>query len=299
MKLTYQNPTKNNWFLVTWNLGNNCNYRCSYCPSMFNDGSTGWPAWNDVKQFVKTINERLSSKDICFRISGGEPTYWKHFLDLAELTHSYGNSFTFLSNGSRDAAYFANIGNVSTGILLSYHPEYTSPDHFIEIANASKVPVAVNMMMVPKKFDQLVEISKYIYNNSSIAIWPKMVLDKINMTNQVSDYTIEQQELIKKWPYFRPLDDNKIHRGVLLLDDAPITANELVLQGLNRHKGWKCWAGIDMINIDYVGNVFSADCGQRPLGTIQDFRLPGEPLTCGKERCSCLSDIYLRKEYQS
>ena len=299
MKLTYQNPNKNNWFLVTWNLGNKCNYRCSYCPSMFNDGSTGWPTLNDVTQFVKTINERLPHKDICFRISGGEPTYWKHFLELAELAHSYGNSFTFLSNGSRDADYFATIGKVSTGILLSYHPEYTSPDHFIEIAKASKVPVAVNMMMVPEKFDQLVEISKYMYDNSGVAIWPKMVLDKINMTNQVADYTQEQKDFIKNWPYFRPLDDEKMHRGILLLDDAPITANELVLQGLNKHKGWQCWAGVDMINVDYTGNVFSADCGQGPLGTIQEFTLSTNPLTCGKERCSCLSDIYLRKEYQS
>ena len=299
MKLTYQDPNKDNWFLITWNLGNKCNYRCSYCPSMFNDGSTGWPEWNDVKQFVKKINEQLPHKDICFRISGGEPTYWKHFLDLAELAHTFGNSFTFLSNGSRDADYFAAIGKMSTGILLSYHPEYTSPDHFIEIAKASKVPVAVNMMMVPEKFDQLVEISEYIYNNSDIAIWPKMVLDKINMTNRVSDYTVEQQEFIKKWPYFRQLDDKKMHRGVLLLDDTPITANELVLRGLNKHNGWKCWAGVDMINIDYVGGVFSADCGQGPLGTIQDFTLPRGPLICGKERCSCLSDIYLRKEYQS
>ena len=299
MKLTYQDSNKDNWFLVTWNLGNKCNYRCSYCPSMFNDGSTGWPDWIDVKNFVIKLNQELPYKDICFRISGGEPTYWKHFLEFAELVKSFGNSFTFLSNGSRDIEYFSTIGKLSSGILLSYHPEYSSPDHFIEIANASKVPVAVNMMMVPEKFDQLVNTSKHMYDNSSVAIWPKMVLDKINMTNQVADYTQEQKDFIKNWPYFRPLDDKKMHRGVLLLDEVPITANELVLQGLNKHKGWQCWAGIDMINIDYTGNVFSADCGQGPLGTIQDFTLPRGPLICGKERCSCLSDIYLRKEYQS
>jgi len=296
MKLTYQNLDKNNWFLITWNLGNKCNYRCSYCPSMFNDGSTGWPEWSDVEQFIKTINAQLPHKDICFRISGGEPTYWKHFPELAKLAHSYGNSFTFLSNGSRDESYFSSIGKLSTGILLSYHPEYTDPDHFIKIANAANVPVAVNMMMVPEKFDQLVEISKYIYENSKVAIWPKMVLDKINMTNKVSDYTPAQQEMIKNWPYFRTLDDTKMHRGKLLLDGTLITANELVLQGLNRHKGWTCWAGLDMLNIDYTGNVFSADCGQRPLGTIKDFTLPTTTLTCGKDLCSCLSDIYLRKE---
>jgi len=263
---------------------------------MFNDGSTGWPDWNDVEQFVKTINEQLPHKDICFRISGGEPTYWKYFPDLAKLAHSYGNSFTFLSNGSRDETYFSSIGKFSTGILLSYHPEYTDPDHFIKISNAVEVPVAVNMMMMPDKFDQLVELSKYIYENSKVAIWPKMVLDKINMTNKVSEYTIAQQELIKNWPYFRNLDDTKMHRGKLMLDGKLITANELVLQGLNKHKGWTCWAGLDMLNIDYTGNVFSADCGQRPLGTIKDFTLPTTTLTCGKDLCSCLSDIYLRKE---
>jgi hypothetical protein len=266
---------------------------------MFNDGSTGWPDWTDVKHFVKTINEQLPHKDICFRISGGEPTYWKHFLDLAELAHSYGNSFTFLSNGSRDAEYFSTVGKLSTGVLLSYHPEYSNSDHFIEIANAAGVPVAINLMMVPEQFDQLVELAKYIYDNSSAAIWPKMVLDKINMTNQVVEYTQEQKDFIKAWPYFRQLADEKIHRGILLLDDAPITANELVLRGLNKHQGWTCWAGVDMINVDYIGNVFSADCGQGPLGTIKEFTLPTAPLTCGKNLCSCLSDIYLRKETQN
>ena len=85
MKLTYQDSNKAQWFLVTWNLGNKCNYRCSYCPSMFNDGSTGWPDWTDVKNFVIKLNQELPYKDICFRISGGEPTYWKHFLEFAEL----------------------------------------------------------------------------------------------------------------------------------------------------------------------------------------------------------------------
>jgi organic radical activating enzyme len=263
---------------------------------MFNDGSTGWPSWEDVKNFVKQINEQLPHKDICFRISGGEPTYWKHFLDFAELVNSYGNSFTFLSNGSRDITYFSDIGKLSTGILLSYHTEYANPQQFVDIANAANCPVAVNLMMMPVQFDKLVEVAKFLYDNSKVAVWPKMILDKINMTNQVASYTEEQKEFIKQWPYFRQLDDEKMHRGILLLDDTPITANELVLQGLNKHKGWTCWAGLDMLNIDYVGNVFSADCGQRPLGTIQNFMLPTSTLICGKDLCSCLSDIYLRKE---
>lgn len=296
MKLTYQNPAKDNWFLVTWNLGNKCNYRCSYCPSMFNDGSTGWPKWEDVESFVKKINEELPFKDICFRISGGEPTYWKHFLEFAKLVNSYGNSFTFLSNGSRDVEYFSTIGDIASGILLSYHHEYANLQHFVDISNAAKCPVAINLMMAQEKFDDLVGVAKFLFENSKAAIWPKLVLDKINMTNKVSDYTEEQRAFVKNWPYFRPLDDLKMHRGKLLLDDTEITANELVLRGLNKHKGWTCWAGLDMINVDYTGNVFRADCGQGPLGTIQNFTLPKAPIVCGKDLCSCLSDIYLKKQ---
>lgn len=299
MKLTYQDPDKNNWFLVTWNLGNKCNYRCSYCPSMFNDGSTGWPEWEDVKNFVTKLNQELPSKDICFRISGGEPTYWKHFLEFAELANSFGNSFTFLSNGSRDLEYFAAISKLSSGILLSYHPEYTDPNHFIEISKVSECPIAVNLMMMPDRFDTLVSIAEQLYTNSTLAIWPKMVLDKINMTNKVSNYTDQQKNLIKNWPYFRSIDDKKMHRGKLLLDGKLVTANDIVLQGLNKHKGWECWAGLDMINVDYTGNVFRADCGQGPLGTIKNFTLPSTTIICNKDLCSCLSDIYLKKEIQT
>ena len=109
MKIEYVDKQKENWFLITWDLSNKCNYRCSYCPSMFNDGSSGWPELETVQDFVKNINNQLSYKDICFRISGGEPTYWKHFIDFAKVVKSHNNSFSFLSNGSRDVLSLIHI----------------------------------------------------------------------------------------------------------------------------------------------------------------------------------------------
>ena len=53
---------------------------------------------------------------------------------------------------------------------------------------------------------------------------------------------------------------------------------------------------LDMINVDYTGNVFRADCGQGLLGTIEKFELPSTTIVCNKSLCSCLSDIYLRKQ---
>jgi len=296
MRLEYKDPSKKDWFLVTWDLGNKCNYRCSYCPSMFNDGSSGWPDWNDVKNFVDRLNKQLPGKEICFRISGGEPTYWKHFLDFASLAKSYGNSFSFLSNGSRDVSYFDAINNSTDGVILSYHPEYANKEHFVKISNTLSCPVAVNLMLTPDNFNEMLEIAEYLYNNSSVAVWPKVVLDKISMSNDVAPYTATQRDTIKNWPYFRKLNDIKIHRGDILFNGMSMSANDLILQGLNKHSGWKCWSGVDQINISFEGNVYRADCQVGGIiGTIKDFSLPTTPQVCTKDSCTCLSDIYLRK----
>lgn len=296
MKLEYKDPNKKDWFLITWDLSNKCNYRCSYCPSQFNDGSSGWPSWADVKNFIKTINEQLPSKNICFRISGGEPTYWKHFLEFAECAKTYGNSFSFLSNGSRDLVYFNLVNPFTDGMILSYHPEYASKEHFVEISKAMSCPIAVNLMLTPDTFSEMLTVADYLYHNSTMAIWPKIVLDKVSMSNDVAPYTTEQQETIKNWAYFRKLNDTKIHRGELLLNGQVVTANDLILQNLNKHSGWTCWSGLDQINISFEGDIYRADCQVGgSIGNIRNFILPSKPQICNKEFCTCLSDIYIRK----
>lgn len=296
MKIEYANANKQNWFLVTWDLGNKCNYRCSYCPSMFNDGSAGWPAWTDVRNFIKQLNTQVLGKEVCFRISGGEPTYWKHFIDMASEVKSYGNTFTFLSNGSRDLNYFRAIEAFTDGLILSYHPEYANKDHFVEISKVMTCPIVVNLMLTPSNFEDMLEVADYLYANSNMAVWPKVVLDKQSMSNDIAPYTTAQRNKINNWPYFRKLDDSKIHRGEILLDGVNVSANDLLLNGLNKHKGWNCYSGVDQINVGFTGEVYRADCQVGGvIGTIQDVVLPTTPQRCDKDSCNCLSDIYLRK----
>jgi len=299
MKLTYADVSKKNWFLVAWTLSNKCNYRCSYCPSYLNDGSTGQPKWPVVEKFVKEFD--IPGKTICYRISGGEPTYWKHFLDLAKLVKSKGHQFTFLTNGSQTVEYYKEISKFSDGIMISYHDEYANIDHIINIANAVECVVVVNLMMVQEKFDRMVEIGKHLHlSTTKLAIWPKVVLDKTSgefVTNKVSDYNEEQKSIIKSWPYFRKIDDSQIHRGSLLLDNLSITGNDIIVKELNNYKGWNCWAGLDMLSIDMWGDMYRAECRQGgKLGNLENYILPTEPITCPANQCSCLSDIYLQKE---
>jgi organic radical activating enzyme len=297
MKITYLSQEKQNWFLVTWDLANKCNYRCSYCPDILHNGTSGWPDYKQVINFIDRINELLPNKKICFRFSGGEPTYWNMFVHIAEYIKLKKNYFSFLTNASRDIEYFKNINKFTDGVILSYHPEYAKTSKFIDIANSLDCPVAVNLMLLPENFDHTVSIAKEIFENSKAAIWPKVILDKtIDATNTTLVYTIEQKQLIDSWPYFRKLDDFKIHRGDILLDGIKVTANDLLLKELNRYTGWNCWGGIDMLHVNAFREVYRSDCKQNKIGTIDNFILPSEPDICTKVSCSCLSDLYLRKE---
>lgn len=297
MEITYAEPDKEKWFLVTWDLSNKCNYRCSYCPAMFHDGSSGWPQFDDVNSFVRELDNRLDKK-ICFRISGGEPTFWKHFQDFARTVKETGNYFSFLTNASRPISYFSKISEWTDGVILSYHPEYSSVNHFIDVANTFECPVVINLMLPPDDFDSTVDVGRRIWENSPAAVWPKVILDKINdWSNEEVGYTSEQKNIINNWPYLRDLDFSRIHRGPILYNGKKMTANELLLNDLNHFKGWTCWAGLDMINVDFWGGIWRANCEQGgSLGTITDFQLPSQPIICPKDKCVCLSDLYLRRE---
>ena len=299
MKLTYQNPEKENWFLVSWTLSNKCNYRCDYCPSFLHDGSSGWPDKDDVFDFVKSFN--LPGKEICYRITGGEPTYWKHFTEFAKTVKQQGHFFSFLTNGSQTVEYYKEISQWSDGIIISYHPKYADVKHIADVANAIDCPVALNLMMVPEQFAEQESVARRLYAlTDALAIWPKVIVDKTSLdhvTNKVSAYTQAQQDTISNWPYFRKLDDAKLHRGEIMLDDELVTANDLIVKELNNHYGWTCWAGLHMIKIDMYGDIYRAECEQGgKIGTISDYTMPTAPIICGKTTCACLSDIYLRKQ---
>ena len=299
MKLTYADSKKENWFLVSWTLANKCNYRCDYCPSFLHNGSSGWLEKEDVLTFVKSFN--LLGKEICYRITGGEPTHWKHFTEFAKVVKQEGHYFSFLTNGSQSVEYYKEISKYTDGIIISYHPQYANVDHIADVANAISCPVALNLMLVPEQFNEQVSVAERLYAlTDALAIWPKVVVDKTSVdhiTNEVSNYTDEQKSIIASWPYFRKLDDNVLHRGELLLDEDKVTANDIIIRELNNHKGWKCWAGLHMIKIDMYGNLFRSECEQGgPIGTLTSYNLPTQTITCGKTVCACLSDIYLRKE---
>ena len=136
MKISYANPDKENWFLVSWALSNKCNYRCTYCPDFLHNGSSGLPKWEVVENFIRSL--KIKDKEICYRVTGGEPTFWKRFIDMAKLVKEEGHTFSFITNGSQSVDYYKKIDPYTDGMIISYHHAYADVQKFIDIANNTK-----------------------------------------------------------------------------------------------------------------------------------------------------------------
>jgi len=60
-RLDHHHDECKDWVVVNWNLGNMCNFTCSYCPSILNDGSFGW---NDFESFRKGVPDSLDDETV-------------------------------------------------------------------------------------------------------------------------------------------------------------------------------------------------------------------------------------------
>ena len=64
--LDHHHDDAKDWVVVNWNLGNMCNYSCSYCPSILNDGSFGWNDLEVVKKFINRVSTHYAPRKVYF-----------------------------------------------------------------------------------------------------------------------------------------------------------------------------------------------------------------------------------------
>lgn len=298
--INYTNSDKNEWMLVDWVLGTHCNYSCSYCPSFLHDGKYKFHSFEKSKRVIDQIKSK-TNKQVCFRFTGGEPTVCKHFLDLGQYIKDQGYYFSFLTNGSREIAYWQKMKNITDGFFLSFHPEFANIDHVIEvIQTVDPVPVVFNLLLVPEKWDDLLDYAERVFHETeNCTIWPKTILDKTDKKdNSPLDYTADQLNVIRAWPLTKELNFQNLHRGDIIADGKTIDGNQLILDNMNSFSGWKCWAGSHSLCINESGEIWGATCKQgKQLGHIDTgiTTWVDKPIICQKQICACLSDIYIKK----
>ena len=160
-------------FFVLWNLGNQCTYKCSYCPEIFHSGSIPFQSTNDIQNFLK----KLPKGHVMF--TGGEATFHTDFekIVLEKPDHL---QISVISNASRPIAFWERISPSLKSVILTYHTEFAQFERFLATAeliyNTYKKTGRINLTMIPEKWEQCKEVYEKLLA-ANLRVIPKPLLE--------------------------------------------------------------------------------------------------------------------------
>lgn len=306
---------------IDWNMGNTCNYSCTYCDPHINGGTFPWPTADVAFDFVKrcTDHYKAMNKNIMWNLLGGEPTVWKEFTAFFNRVKEYDPEcrIRVLTNGSRTVNWWNKTAPFLDDIIISYHPESADIKHICDVSATlrdNNVFHTIQVCLYPPYLEQCYEAAEYFYNNSKC----NSVIIKSLKTTLTSPETFQydkdflddilQYDGEPVWTINNLSDDERrnVYAKDLLFTDSVDTlyirggGNELMRQGQNTWEGWDCYIGIETLVIGMDGRVTSgSSCNHEcDLGNINDpisVQFPSEPTRCRWTWCSCLADIECTK----
>jgi hypothetical protein len=299
-------------FSVSWILGRFCNYNCSYCwPYARSDQ----PDYQDLSLYKKTIDEiKAQAKQNGFNefhwsFSGGEPTAYKHLLELAKHleqdTNSAYQSIHMTTNLSPGSKWWKNWCDITStlqrrSITASYHSEFAKEQEFgdkcLQLMYEG-VHVTVNQVMIPEIFDELYERCERLHSRGiNVTLKPQ---SDPTASKVVEGYT---ESMIDKMQTGFPQRSNGEDVYQIALYDA--TGTEHLLDqaerfnafGFNKFKDWSCNAGFQSVIIRSTEVKRSYSCHDVPLGNLlTGFDLFKEPKICITPSCVSSADSKIPK----
>jgi organic radical activating enzyme len=295
-----------NTVVVDWTLSNICNYTCHYCTDDAKNGSQIWPEFESIRKTVRKLSEHYKGKTLSFVLLGGELTVWKQFIDCITIIKEEAPSskIRLLTNGIMPPKWWATYGLLFDSVQFSFHPnQVKSLDVFIESVNqCSCKDNNVFIMADPKHWDIVTDAYEQCVNRITTArsIAAKVVDNRnVMITNSIIDYTVEQKEWIVK-----SLKSNiNIPKKISVIKGIDIDGNieilnpvELITNGNNKWKYWKCSVGIEKITLHGSGNITRGSaCVVGPsYGNWRNdtfLPLPTDWVTCPYDACFCGADI--------
>ena len=315
---------------IQWNMGNQCNYKCEYCPDILHDGSK---PWLPLEAYLTAI-ERLSThynnqgKRVDYELIGGEVTVLPGFEEIIRKISEYNTHSVVFTNGSRTINWWSKAKHYMDGVVLTYHPLSQDEQHLINVINEIKdyVTIDINIAGIGGDVLRLGEFVEELrdlfkdcehnrYDNVSICVKTmyKKLLGRNSKQETYWQYTNEEQEVLQR-PGIKPrpiepapepqqenepVQDTSWMTEFIYDDDTKkyVQSHQIINQGLNKFKGMKCHLGFESLNIDATGEMYSSWCGAVNFGNVGslDWKLPETKTSCPFEYCNNISDISITK----
>ena len=299
-------------FSVSWILGRFCNYNCSYCWPYARSDQPDYQSLDLYKHTIDEIKTQARANgfnEFHWSFSGGEPTAYKHLLDLAKHleqdTESSYQSIHMTTNLSPGSKWWKNWCDITSSlqrrsITASYHSEHAKEQEFGDKCLQlmyENVHVTVNQVMVPEIFNELYERCERLHSRGiNVTLKPQ---SDPTASFVVDGYT---EEMIYKMRTGFPQRANGEEVYQIALYETDDTehlldqAERFNAFGFNQFKDWTCNAGFQSVIIRSTEVKRSYSCHDVPLGNIlTGFDLFKEPKLCLTPSCVSSADSKIPK----
>ena len=265
--------------VVSWNVNDTCNYRCSYCTQRFMPERTYRLA--EIERYLAAFRRLPGSWEV--KLSGGEPFQQPGLAELAAGLVAAGHVVSVQTNFSAPEARLRAFLEATRGALhvfsVSLHLEYASPEAFAEryeivepYVREHGVRFNVTSVAVAARLEELRDVVAPFFAARGIAF--KVQPEKIR--GQVRDYTDEE-------------------RGVLLELGGHNQTGEIA----HDFQGRLCHAGARYVVIKSDGEAYRCYGASRyggryaRLGSFVDgIELLDGPRLCPYTYCNCTVPIH-------
>ena len=266
--------------VVSWNVNDTCNYRCSYCTQRF------MPVRSYRLEEFDRYLEAFGRLPGCWevKLSGGEPFRQPEIVALTEGLVRLGHLVSIQTNFSMSDEMLRAFLEVSRGALhvfsASLHLEYTTPEVFIEryqrvmhpYVESDGIHFNVTSVGTPAVLQRLRDEVAPRFEQAGIAF--KVQPEKIR--GELRDYTAAQRRILEQL-------GGHNRTGVIA----------------NDFQGRLCHAGSRYLVVRSDGNVYRCYAARRHkgkyahLGSFLDgFELLEEPQICPYTYCYCTVPIH-------
>ena len=263
--------------VVSWNMNDVCNYRCSYCTQRHMGDRSG--QLEDIERTLKSFESLPGHWE--FKLSGGEPFRQTGLDQIVAGLVSMGHSISIQTNFSAPEAALRSFLEASRNALhvfsASLHLEYATPESFVEKYQIIKeyeplgVRFHVTSVGVTQRLDQLRDEVKPFFERNGIEL--KVQPEKIR-------------------GYVRPYSDSEKKTLIELGGHNQTGKIE------HNFQGKLCFSGANYIVIKSDGQAYRCYPGSRVggryanLGSLRDgITLNDGPRICPYTYCNCTVPI--------
>jgi MoaA/NifB/PqqE/SkfB family radical SAM enzyme len=286
----------NNDFNIQFNVLNQCNYSCRYCPAYLNDGSKPTILVQDYINFFKNLfldNPKIFEYENRFiGFTGGEPTIYEGMDVLIDFFKENNFNITLDTNGSAKMDFWEkNLSKINM-TNLSVHPRYANFHHILKVVKLGiekQSIVKVGILMDPNHWERAMEAVDFFkeqkipimeFKGLTFRLSPEETKSLVKATSNdnqkdrhyYNTYSPEQLQWIKNNKYhsnifLKEMNPNYVTRNAYITYDdytkEKFLGQEVISKGLNEFFGYQCESGKSNLSIRWNGDVKGSHCSAK------------------------------------